>query len=362
MIMQFKMVALVLLGASMLAPGALASEPAAGTVVAIQGEAYIVQLEGETAVSVGSILDVYRRLPDLRGSAGYRQSANWWNMGSLKVVSIGDDYGIAVLASGPAELPPAGLDESGIPAGVVRLGDKVRTTGEVAERPNQVRVSFARSDLFAVEDYELPEKGEKFLREWLRGLKSMDGPIEVQVHAHLPELGLALPDADREISALRDSPFGAAPGTPVTPAEGLYERPSKPVNVPAGREVLVVGAGGVKDTWHYMDPVTLAQRQGARIAGALATRLAVKSTAIRVTVVPRPLMLTASKTPGYDYSGDQIRILAAAIDWSEPPPKKKKIRKKKLDPLDKPKKRRRLLEQGPTEVSVVGSVDGDTRS
>ena len=360
MIMQFKMVALVLLGASMLAPGALASEPAAGTVVAIQGEAYIVQLEGETAVSVGSILDVYRRLPDLRGSAGYRQSANWWNMGSLKVVSIGDDYGIAVLASGPAELPPAGLDESGIPAGVVRLGDKVRTTGAVAERPNQVRVSFARSDLFAVEDYELPEKGEKFLREWLRGLKSMDGPIEVQVHAHLPELGLA--DADREISALRDSPFGAAPGTPVTPAEGLYERPSKPVNVPAGREVLVVGAGGVKDTWHYMDPVTLAQRQGARIAGALATRLAVKSTAIRVTVVPRPLMLTASKTPGYDYSGDQIRILAAAIDWSEPPPKKKKIRKKKLDPLDKPKKRRRLLEQGPTEVSVVGSVDGDTRS
>jgi hypothetical protein len=360
MMMKHKAVFSVLVGLALAAPSSLAASPIAGTVVAIQGDAYVVQFEQDLAVSVGSVLDVYRRLPDLRGSAKYRQSPNWWQMGSLKVVSTGEDYGIAVLESPPAEAPPAGLDESGIPVGLVRLGDKVRTTGAVAERPNQVRVSFARSDLFSSKDYELPDEGEKFLREWLRGLKSMDGPIEVQVHAHLPELGLALPDPDRTISALRDSPFGAAPGTPVTPAEGLYERPVEPVNVPSGREVLVVGEGGAKDTWHYMDPVTLAQRHGARIAGALASRLEVKPTVIRVTVVPRPLTLTNPKTPGYDYSGDQIRILATAINWSEPPPKKK-IRKKKEKQPEKRKKRRRLLEQSPKEMSALNLADGNTR-
>jgi siroheme synthase (precorrin-2 oxidase/ferrochelatase) len=147
----------------------------------------------------------------------------------------------------------------------------------------------------------------------------------------------------------------------VTPAEGLYERPVEPVNVPSGREVLVVGEGGAKDTWHYMDPVTLAQRHGARIAGALASRLEVKPTVIRVTVVPRPLTLTNTKTPGYDYTGDQIRILATAINWSEPPPKKK-IRKKKQEQPEKRKKRRRLLEQNPKEMSALNVADGSTQS
>lgn len=165
MMTKYKMAFLVLVGLSFVVPTALAASPIAGTVVAIQGDAYVVQFEEDMAVSVGSVLDVYRRLPDLRGSAKYRKSANWWQMGSLKVISTGDDYGIAVIASRPAEVPPSGLDESGIPVGLVRLGDKVRTTGAVAERPNQVRVSFARSDLFSSKDYELPDTGEQFLRE-----------------------------------------------------------------------------------------------------------------------------------------------------------------------------------------------------
>jgi len=347
---------------SMLAATPVQAERAAGTVVAIQGEAYVFEVETDTAVSVGSILDVYRRLPDLRGTAPYRDSANWWQMGRLKVVSLSEETGIAVLAAGPATQPPAGFDESGVPGDAIRIGDKIRTTGAVSERPKRVRVSFARSDIFSPEDHELPEEGEAFLREWLRGLKSMDGPIEVQVHAHLPELGLELPDVDRTLSAQRDDPFGPSPGTEVIPVEGLYARAVKPVNVPQGREVLVVEEGGAKDTWHYLDPVSLAQRQGARIAGALASRLSLQPSAILVTVVPRPLSLSSTNTRGYEHTGDQIRILAPAIDWSEPPPKKKKIRKKKKEEPDKPKKRRRLLEQSPKEVSMAPFEADGTRS
>tara|TARA_Y100001968_G_scaffold178107_1_gene163087 strand:+ start:4495 stop:5583 length:1089 start_codon:yes stop_codon:yes gene_type:complete len=324
--------------------------PAAGEVVAIHGDAYLVRLEPGLAVSVGSLLDVYRRLPDRRGSAAYRDQANWWQLGSLKLVSVGNGHGIAVVAAAPSHLPPDGLDESGVPVDRVQLGDRLRTSGVVAERPVRVRVAFARADLFAPQDFELPERGEALLREWLRGLKGMKGPIEVQVHAHLPELGVELPDADRRLSALRDSPFGPAPGTSVTPAEGLWEAAPQPVNVPEGRELLVVGEGGAKDTWHYMDPLTLAQRQGARIAGALASRLDLERSVIQVTVVPRPMTLSDTSTPGYDFSGDQIRILAQAIDWSEPPPKKKKIKKKIKEPEPR-KRRRRLLEQKPAEVS-----------
>ena len=349
---------------SLLLLGSAHAATAAGTVVSIQGEAYVFRLEAETAVSVGSILDVYRRLPDTRGTAAYRQAPNWWQMGRLKVVSLGDGFGVAELAAGPAAMPPVGFGESGAPVGAVQLGDKLRTTGAVAERPNRVRVSFARSDLFSAQDHDLPESGEAFLREWLRGLKSMDGPIEVQVHARLPELGLELPDIDRTLSAQRDDPFGPAPGTSVMPAEGLYDRPQEPVNVPEGREVLVVQGGGAKDTWHYVDPVTLARRQGSRVAGALAASLAVQTSAILVTVVPRPLALTSTNTPGYEFNGDQIRILASAISWSEPPPrkKKKKLRKKSDDEDPKPKKRRRLLEQSPQEVSAAAAPAGWTAS
>jgi hypothetical protein len=348
---------------SLLLVGAAHAETAAGTVVSIQGEAYVFELEAETAVSVGSILDVYRRLPDARGTALYRKAVNWWQMGRLKVVSLGDGFGVAELAAGPAVMPPLGFGESGAPVGSVQLGDKLRTTGAVAERPNRVRVSFARSDLFSAQDHDLPASGEAFLREWLRGLESMDGPIEVQVHARLPELGLELPDIDRTLSAQRDDPFGPAPATPVTPAEGLYERPQEPVNVPMGREVLVVQDGGARDTWHYVDPVTLARRQGTRVAGVLAASLAVQPSAILVTVVPRPLALTSINTPGYDFNGDQIRILASAISWSEPPPLKKKKKRKKSDDEDpKPKKRRRLLEQIPQEVSSAAVPAGGTLS
>ena len=61
--------------------------PAAGEVVAIHGDAYLVRLEPGLAVSVGSLLDVYRRLPDRRGSAAYRDQANWWQL-----VDVSDEH------------------------------------------------------------------------------------------------------------------------------------------------------------------------------------------------------------------------------------------------------------------------------
>jgi len=326
----------------------------AGHVVAIDKESYVLELADEVDVVPGSILQVYRRLPSARGTAAYRGRAVWWPVGSVRVVNTGDGLGIAVLEDGPSEPLPAGLEESGVAADVIQIGDRVRATGAVGERPTPVRVTFARAALFGSGDVALPESGDALLREWLRGLKTMDGPIEVQVHARLRELGVEAPDTRRSMSAEVDAPFGPSPGQPTTPVEALYARPVRPHKVAPGRDVLVVDSDkGKPTTWHYTDPVTLARRQGELIASALATKLGRSQDIIRVTVVPRPAVMASPEVPGYDGTADQIRILATAIDWAEPPPEKKKKKKQKTkQPEDGKKRKRRLLERTPGEVSL----------
>ncbi|HCP45201.1 MAG TPA: hypothetical protein DIU15_04125 [Deltaproteobacteria bacterium] len=336
------------------APSAQA-ESEAGHVVAIDSESYVLDLADEVEVVPGSILQVYRRLPSARGTAAYRSHALWWPVGSLRVINTGEGLGVAVLEAGPKEPLPAGMEESGAAADLIQIGDRVRATGAVGERPTPVRVTFARSALFGTGDIALPESGDALLREWLRGLKTMDGPIEVQVHTRLRELGVEPPDIRRTMSAQQDAPFGPAPGQPTTPVDALYARPTRPHKVAPGRDVLVVDEhDGKPSTWHYTDAVTLARRQGELIASALATKLGRSQDVIRVTVVPRPAVMPSPDVPGYDGTNDQIRILATAIDWAEPPPeKKKKQQQQKKQPEDGKKRKRRLLERTPGEVSLL---------
>ncbi len=350
-----------LVGLALAAPGTAAADGGgvAGTVVAIEGDTYVLELGDESGrVSVGSVLQVYRRLPSVRGTAAYRGDAIWWEVGTLTVAGIGDGVAVATYA-GAGQPMPAGLDESGAPADRVHVGDKVRANGAIGARPAKVRVAFAQADLFDVEATELEGEGAAMMAEWLRGLKSIEGPIEVEVHPRIEELGSAPPDLSRQLSLGADEPFGPAPGTPAVPVEGLYEGAPEPVAIPDGREVLVVDeADGKPDVWHYLDPVTLAQRRGERVRDALAAHLEVDAGAIVVRVVPRPTTAhdMAAKTPGYDTPEDQIRIYATAIEWAEPPPKRRpqpKIEEEEPKGEDQvPKvRRRRLLEKFPEDVS-----------
>lgn len=337
--------------------GAGANEGVAGTVVSIDGETYVVDLADETSVSVGSVLQVYRRLPGERGTATYRDAALWWEVGELTVAGLGDGVAVATYSGAGTPLPQ-GLDESGAPADQVHVGDKVRATAAVAQRPAPVRVTFALRELYGVEDLTLQGDGAAVMAEWLRGLKSIEGPISVEVHPRIAELGDAPPDGSRELSLTGDAPFGPAPGEPTVPVEGLYENAPKPVRIPEGREVMVVdNRGGKPDVWHYLDPVTLAARRGEKVAEALAAHLGVDPATILVRVVPRPTSSydMAHKTPGYDAPEDQIRILASGIEWSDPPPKRQP---RKAVPVEEgtegdeevPKvRRRRLLEKVPPE-------------
>jgi len=335
-------------------------ERVAGTIVAIDGDVYTVAVGGEDGISPGTILQVYRRLPGPRGTASYRESAVWWEVGKLTAQALGDGIVLATWAGPPAAPLPSGLDESGAPSDSIHVGDRVRSTGAVGERNNQVRVSFARADLFGAGDAELGEGGRAFFAHWLRGLKSLEGPIEVVVHPRVREVGTASADLSREISRESDSPFGPSPGEPVVPVEGLYEGSPAPVLVPEAREVLVVdgGTSSKPDVWHYLDPVSLARRQGEQLSSALAAHLRIPSEMVLVRVVPRPVSAESlsSDTPGYDSSQDQIRILAAAIDWSKPverrPAPKPKVEESEEDEEPRPpKRRRRRILEPPPEVS-----------
>jgi hypothetical protein len=334
---------------------AVADPRTAGTVVAINGETYLVDLGEETGVSEGSVLQVYRRLPSERGTAAYRNSPLWWEIGELTVAGVSSGVAVATY-SGAGRALPLGLDESGAPADRVHIGDRVRATAAVAERPTSVRVTFAVRDLFGVQDLTLAGDRAAVLAEWLRGLKRIEGPIEIEVHPRIAELGEAPPDGSRSLSLTGDAPFGAAPGEPTVPVEGLYENPPRAISLPPAREVLVVDArDGRPDVWHYLDPVTLAARRGEQVAAALAAHLGVPVETIVVRVVPRPTTSydLAVKTPGYDTPQDQIRILASAIDWAEPPPAPPRAREE--EPTEEPgptvpnTRRRRLLERPPPE-------------
>lgn len=336
---------------------AMATERVAGTVVAIAGEAYVVDLGEEEGVSPGTVLLAFRQLPSPRGSAEFRGAAIWWDVGRLTVRSLGDGVAVATWG-GPAAAPlPAGLDESGAPPERVQVGDRVRVTAAIAEMPVPVRVSFSLADLFTGADVALEGDGAGLMRHWLSGLRSVEGPIEVEVHARIEELGETAPDLSRELSLDDDAPFGPAPGEPVVPVEALYEGAPEPAEVPPGREVFVIDGGeGGPEVWRYLDPVTLARRRGEQVAAALSAHLGLPPAAVLVRVVPRatPAGGLAGGVPGYDEPGEQIRIVAPSIDWVEPEPVPEPARARKKDAEDgspvRPH-RRRLLERPPEDVS-----------
>ena len=344
---------------SLLAAGpATAADRAAGTVVSISGETYVVDLGGEPAVSPGAVLQAWRQLPSARGTADYRDAAVWWDVGRLTVRSVADGVAVATW-SGPPDLPlPDGLDESGVPADRVQVGDRVRATAAVGERPGDVRVSFALADLFGPADVALASGGQAHFGRWLRGLRTIEGPIEVEVHPRLAELGEASPDLSRELSLDGDVPFGPAPGDGVVPVEGLYEGAPAVASIPAAREVMVVEPGpSGPDVWRYLDPISLAHRRGEQVAAALTAHLQLPPGSILVRVVPRPAVREdlARTAPGYDTVGDQLRILATAIDWAEPvePPARKKVEPEEgqEEESDDKDRRRRILEKPPEEIS-----------
>ncbi len=330
----------------------VASEPRdAGEVISADGDAYVVALRGEAGVNVGSVLQAYRRMPAARGTAEYRDHAVWWEVGSLRVRALNDGLAVAVANAGPEHPLPAGLNESGAPPEQIHVGDRVRVTGAIAARPEPVRVAFDRSLIFGEGAIRLKGEGKAFLAEWLRGLRSMEGPIEVQVHAHIDELGGVEPDVRREISAAADAPVGPLPGSPVTPVDALYPTAHGAYEVPSAREVHVISKGPKgPDLWHYLDPVTLARRQGQAVAAALAGKLRLPREQVFVSVVPRPVPSGGQDVPGYDATGEQIRILAGAIEWTEPKPIKSTKPQEKDDRAPR-KRRRRILERPPENVS-----------
>lgn len=356
-----KALALIL---ALLAPSLASAEdvaPAPGPrqaaeVVAIHDGLLVLDPGDEPGLGAGSILSVYRRLPGERGTASYREAALWWDVGRIRVLQMGPEGAVATWHGPPPNPVPAGLDESGAPAELIHVGDRARTTGAVGERPRDVRVTFARGELFAAHEASLGEAGRKHLGSWLAGLRSMDGPIRIEVHARLEELGPEAPDLERLISAENDAPFGPAPNTPTVPVDRLYEAPAPLASPPpAGREVVVVDSGPEgPERWHYLDPISLAQQHGQDVAAALAARLHIEPSLVSVTVVPRGTWPEGQSVAGYDPPGDQVRILAAGLDWREPPPPrpiKPPEPEEEAAPAEQKPRRRRLLERPPEEIS-----------
>ncbi len=337
---------------------AAAEERVAGTVVAISGETYVVALGDEPGVSAGTILQAWRRLPSPRGSAAYRQAASWWDVGRLTVHSVADGVAVASWAGPPDQPLPSGLDESGVPADRIQVGDRVRATAALGQRPGDVRVAFALADLFGPADVELAGGGQALFGRWLKGLRSIEGPIEVEVHPRLAELGEIGPDLSRELSLDGDAPFGPAPGDPVVPVEELYEGAPSPALVPGSREVLVIERGEAgPDVWRYLDPVSLARRRGEQVAAALTAHLELPPGAVLVRVVPKPRLQEelVRDAPGYDVAGEQLRILATGIEWAEPvdEPARRPVQEKTGEEAESEDKdrRRRILERPPEDVS-----------
>ena len=343
----------------------------AGTVIAVdpEGEVYTIDL-GDEVVSPGSILQVYRRLPSARGTAAYRDEVVWWEVGQLTVTATGGTMAIASWSAEPTEPIPGELDESGAPSAAILIGDRVRSTGAIGPRTAPVRVTFSRADLFGAGEDNLGESGGAFFASWLDGVRSMEGPIEVEVHPRLEALGLEKGQRNNGTDSGRDYPLGPTLNRPTNPSRDLYDETLPGVKIPEGREVLVVGEHeGKPDVWHYVDPVRMARRQGDSIADALAAYLGVDPTLILVRVVPRALETDAGheKVPGYEKAGDQVRILATGIEYIQPevegdqrrpasqqrrPQRRPRAQPPRTQP-EQPRRRRRLLER-PPEVSRAG--------
>lgn len=297
-------------------PSAEEREP--GIVLAAHGDTYIVQVGSEPAVGAGTVLQVYRRLPSRRGVARYREATLWWEVGRLAVASVADGMAIATQVSGPPIPMPAGLDESGAPAERVQIGDAVRTTGAVGDRRPRSRVVFPVGELFSPEDTKPTDEGRSSIAHWVRGVKRIEGPVEVRVRTRLRELGSVGPDLSRSVSASNDAGEGPVPGDAVTPIVDLYAEAASPSEAPPAHVVHVVEPGETVETYQYLDPVTLAHRRGESIADLVAAATGLERDAILVTVVPLPVLTAHEDAPGYDQAGDAVWILAGDLEWAEP--------------------------------------------
>jgi hypothetical protein len=241
-------------------------------------------------------------------------------------------------------------------------------------------VTFARSDLFERGQSDFGTKGSAFFRSWLDGLKSMEGPIQVEIYPAIDGLHesavLRLSGNDGRD---RDYPIGPSADRRVAPSDDLFKSTVSGSQVPQSRELLVVNSyEGNADTWHFVDPVRLAQRQADRLAQALAASLRIPSKRIAVRVVPRSVSTggEAHDVPGYESETEQVRILASAIEYVQPDieiseerrklaPKRRPARKKpgakkapvNLKEQDTVPRRRRLLER-PPEVSSKEVQEG----
>ncbi len=308
------------------APEAPTAEREPGVVVAVHGSTYVLELGSEPAIGVGTVLQVYRRLPSARGLAAYRDASLWWEVGRLSVSSVDGGIATATQVAGPPVPLPAGLDESGAPAERVQVGDSVRTTGAVTDRRPRSRVVFPVADLFAPEAVRPNDDGAEALARWARGVKAIEGPVEVRVRTRLRELGVAAPDVNRSVSAARDAAAGPVPGEPVTPVIDLDAPSVAPREPPPPRVVHVVEPGGDGvETYQYLDPVTLAQRRAEAVADVVAATAGLDRSAVLVTVVPLPELTAHEDAPGYEGGGDSVWILAGGLEWEEPAPPKPKV-------------------------------------
>jgi hypothetical protein len=333
----------------------------AGQIVAVESNLVVVELGDEPAVGPGTVLQVFRRFPGGAGTAEFRRSSPWYAVGELTVDAVEGRVAVARQTAGPPRPLPALFEESGAPPEFVHIGDRVRTSGAVAARPLDVRVTFARDDLFRPGDVELSSDGERLLGQWVRGLRGLDGPVEVQVVVRQAGGGSpAAIDQARAASVVRDAPLGPVVGTDVVPVENLYDDPEAPRPVPPGREVHVVqtkGRSGLAN-YRYLDPITLAEHHGRRVAEAIRSQLRLPEETVLVRVLPRGTATEdGALLPGYDSPGDQVRILSTGIRWQEARPASPAAKK----PEDDPKARaQEAVERALAPVSAApGERGGD---
>jgi hypothetical protein len=240
-------------------------------------------------------------------------------------------------------------------------------------------VTFARSDLFDRGEADFGTEGRAFFKSWLNGLKSMEGPIQVEIYPQIEGLPAAAGlrvggNGGRD----RDYPIGPVTDRKIAPSDDLFEATLAGVQIPESRELLVVNAHeGKADTWHYVDPVRLALRQAQGLAKSLAAALRLAPKRISVRVVPRSVSSGGEvhDVPGYEGEAEQVRILASAIEYVQPDidvqeqrrrpaPKTRGPQRKKPGVKDTPQKdpdtaprRRRLLERPPEVSSTESSKD-----
>ncbi len=336
------------------APEPPTAEREPGVVVAVHGPTYVVRVGAEPAIGAGTVLQVYRRLPSARGAAPYRDAVLWWEVGRLSVTSVDAGVAVATQIAGPPVALPDGLDESGAPADRVQVGDSVRTTGAVTDRRPRSRVVFPVAELFSPEGTRPTDEGRAAIARWAKGLKAIEGPVEVRVRTRLRELGVVGPDIDRSVSITRDAGEGPVPGDPVTPIIDLHGAAVGPSEVSPARVVHVVepGEDGV-ETYQYLDPVTLSQHRAAAVADLVAAAAGLEREAVLVTVVPLPELTAHEDAPGYDRGGDVVWILAGAIDWEEPAPPKPAVDPAPAEEPERPADRpRRPFERLPPDGEV----------